>query len=272
MHPGQGPGEQEAERAGMMRRKARELAFQKDARVRLAMSCKHPPHRDRIFHPGQWVYVYRKNPRAAAADGHPLRQQSGAWRGPGLVLLQTGHTVWIAMRSRLWRCNSDQVRNAAAAETLGTEMVNAGQFRELMSHIRTSHGASALDVSKEGSPPHGSEPDEVQPEGAVQIESRSLDHANAMPIPSEPPEVVIMPSPGGLPSISEEQELGGEPEPPPSAMESASESGMRSTQEPAHCIHPQALLRVLHRGVLGRACQAIRDSLVCVSSRGFLSV
>eukprot|EP00971_Amphidinium_carterae_P186679 3705641-Amphidinium_carterae.2 len=174
MHPGQGPGEQEAERAGMIRRKARELAFQKDSRARLAMSCKHSPHRDRIFHPGQWVYVYRKNPRAAAAEEHPLRQQPGAWRGPGLVLLQTGHTVWIAMRSRLWRCNSDQVRNAAAAETLGTEMVSAGQFRELMSHIRTSHGASALDVSKEGAPPHGSEPDEIRPEGDIQVESQSI--------------------------------------------------------------------------------------------------
>eukprot|EP00971_Amphidinium_carterae_P022236 438562-Amphidinium_carterae.3 len=38
IHPGQGPGEQEMERASMIRRGARELAFQRDAGSRLSAS------------------------------------------------------------------------------------------------------------------------------------------------------------------------------------------------------------------------------------------
>eukprot|EP00971_Amphidinium_carterae_P268459 5326029-Amphidinium_carterae.1 len=102
-----------------------------------------------------------------------------------------------------------------------------------MSHIRTSHGASALDVSKEGAPPQGSEPDEIRPEGDIQVESQNIASAAAIPIPSEPPEVVIMPGPGGLPTIAEEPAHDREPEPPPSTMGSTAESEMRSNHEPA---------------------------------------
>lgn len=29
------------------------------------------------------------------------------WVGPGVVILQNGHTVYVAVRSRLWKCNVD---------------------------------------------------------------------------------------------------------------------------------------------------------------------
>eukprot|EP00971_Amphidinium_carterae_P250530 4973518-Amphidinium_carterae.1 len=90
-----------------------------------------------------------------------------------------------------------------------------------MSHIRSSHGASALDVSKEGPPPAGAEPDEVHPEGAIHAGDRP-----SLPMPSNQvpaagaPEIVLMPGGSNLESIPEngslERETPLEPEPPPS--------------------------------------------------------
>lgn len=47
--------------------------------------------------------------------------------GPGLVILQNGHTVYVAMRIRLWKCNSNQLRPANSTEELAMEVVTSGQ-------------------------------------------------------------------------------------------------------------------------------------------------
>eukprot|EP00971_Amphidinium_carterae_P037357 734344-Amphidinium_carterae.5 len=57
------------------------------------------------------------------------------------------------MRSRLWRCNVDQLRNAAAEEMLGAELVQQGQLRDLVLHLHSTRGTSAVDVAADGPPP-----------------------------------------------------------------------------------------------------------------------
>ena len=61
------------------------------------------------------------------------------------------------MRSRLWKCSSEQVRSATSDEITGAELVTHGQFRDLMLYLRGTRGATAVDVEKEGPPPPESE-------------------------------------------------------------------------------------------------------------------
>eukprot|EP00969_Alexandrium_andersonii_P318103 14051060-Alexandrium_andersonii.AAC.1 len=77
------------------------------------------PRRDREFAPGQWVYVWRKPPRSMR---EPYTLQRDRWVRPGLVILQRGGSVWVAMRSRLWKCSSEQLRSANREESMGAEL------------------------------------------------------------------------------------------------------------------------------------------------------
>lgn len=72
--------------------------------------------------------------------------------GPGLVILQTGHTVYVAVRSRLWKCNVDQLRPANEMEELGMQVVESRQYQDLLQQMQQQrHGA--VDVEREGPPP-----------------------------------------------------------------------------------------------------------------------
>ena len=44
----------------------------------------------------------------------------------GLVVLQQGHTVWVSLRSRLLKCNSDQLRAASHEEAVGLNFIGLG--------------------------------------------------------------------------------------------------------------------------------------------------
>ena len=79
------------------------------------------------FAPGQWVYVWTKI--KGRAKTHVL--QRDRWVGPGAVVWQNGQTVWVAMRSRLWKCSSIQVGSATRAESLGAELLDEASFEEL---------------------------------------------------------------------------------------------------------------------------------------------
>jgi hypothetical protein len=67
--------------------------------------------------------------------------------GPGLVILQNGHTVYVAMRIRLWKCNSNQLRPANSTEELAMEVVTSGQYRDLLQQMQGSHRCSSRRVS-----------------------------------------------------------------------------------------------------------------------------
>ena len=133
------PAQQEHTRLQQVRARAQELAFKRDCQTRLGAAARSSLHRDQFFRPGEWVFVWRKNPGASIAQGIPFRGRSGHWRGPGLVVLHTGHTVYVSMRARLWRCATEQVRSATSEEILGAELVDKGQFRDLLLYLRGSH-------------------------------------------------------------------------------------------------------------------------------------
>ena len=91
--------------------------------------------------PGQWVFVRRRF--AGTGQGHVTRCR---WTGPGLVLMQSGHTVWVSMRARLLKYNSDQLRPASHDEAIGAELQKSGDIKELLDQA-SSHRAGAVDVS-----------------------------------------------------------------------------------------------------------------------------
>lgn len=60
-----------------------------------------------------------------SSQGHVTRCR---WTGPGLEVLQSGHTAWVSMRAWLLKCNSDQASHdeAKGLETLKTSGPRAG--------------------------------------------------------------------------------------------------------------------------------------------------
>jgi len=75
------------------------------------------------------------------------------WVGPGMVVLQRGGTVWVAMRSRLWKCSADQVRPASADEEAATALLQDPTFQELWKQANNNANTGAVDVHREGPPP-----------------------------------------------------------------------------------------------------------------------
>eukprot|EP00435_Cladocopium_sp_Y103_P038659 s4112_g10.t1 len=124
----------EFKRAHNIREQAKKLAMESISKEKIREAAKPPLHKYRTWTAGQWVLVWR------IAQG----SERARWIGPGLVILQNGHTVYVAMRSRLWKCNTDQLRPATATEELGMQVVLTDQYKDLLQHV---------DVAKEGSPP-----------------------------------------------------------------------------------------------------------------------
>ena len=71
------------------------------------------------------------------------------------MIKQAGHTVWVAMRSRLWRCNVDQIREAVESESLGADLLRTIDAKELLRQTNPGPRAGAVDVQREGTPPDG---------------------------------------------------------------------------------------------------------------------
>ena len=92
-------------KAHSIRQRARELCVQFNASQKVKLSTSGVRHKQRTWALGQWVYVYRRF--SGTGQGHLTRSR---WIGPGVVVLQAGHTVWVSMRARLLKCNSDQLR------------------------------------------------------------------------------------------------------------------------------------------------------------------
>ena len=134
-------------RSHAIRQKARELCVASAAKDRIRLSTQGHSHKQRQWFPGQWVYVWRRF--AGTGQGHVTKSR---WSGPGLVLQQSGHTVWVSMRARLLKCNSDQLRSASHEEAIGAELLKDGHIKDLVSQT-SSHRAGAIDVASEGAPP-----------------------------------------------------------------------------------------------------------------------
>ena len=167
----------EFNRSHRIRQRARELCVQQSAANKVRLSSLGRPHRQRQWAQGQWVYVWRKT--VGTGQGHLTRSR---WMGPGLVILQAGHTVYVSMRSRLWKCNSDQLRAATHHEALGASLTEVAELKDLLLQGRQSR-CGAVDVAAEGSPPS---------------------EAENMPVPSSPDRTVPSVLVPRMPSIPEE--------------------------------------------------------------------
>ena len=132
----------EFKRAHQIREAAKKLAMESTARDKVREAARPPLHKYRTWSAGQWVLVWR-----AATGGERAR-----WIGPGLVILQNGHTVYVAMRSRLWKCNTDQLRPANEAEELAMQVITSEQYKDLLQQMQGQR-TGAIDVAREGSPP-----------------------------------------------------------------------------------------------------------------------
>ena len=80
----------EFSRAHLIRRRAGELCIAQNSKDKIRLSGKGKRHPQRTWSKGQWVFVWRRTP--GIPSGHITRSR---WTGPGLVVLQQGHTVWV---------------------------------------------------------------------------------------------------------------------------------------------------------------------------------
>ena len=127
---------------------ARMLMETHTARERLRSAGKAQLHRDRNYHRGHWVYVWRRDLRGARdRTGGPSLSR---WVGPGLVALQDGTTVWVSMRGRLWKCAREQIREATNHESFGAELLTHDHLRQLLTDARSPQTLTeAVDVPAE---------------------------------------------------------------------------------------------------------------------------
>ena len=158
-----------------VRRKARELLFEMDAKRKLHHAAAAAKHRDQVFQCGTWVYVWRRSPsKKGVKTGGLLRDR---WVGPGVVALHSGGTVWVGMRSRLWKCSAEQVRMATHPESLGAELIMQGALGNMIQQVARGSPNVGLDVVREGPPPPEAwdEPVFRDPSGAVPAEGVATD-------------------------------------------------------------------------------------------------
>ncbi len=169
----------EFRRAHLIREKARELCIKVTAKDKVRLSSAPPKHPQRNWAVGQWVFVWRRH--SGSGNGHITRSR---WVGPGVVIMQSGHTVWVSMRARLWKCNSDQLRPATHYESVGAELARAGELQEVVEQVRSSR-AGAVDVAKEGTPP----PEVLNEPVATEDALRVIIDRSGQPVPETTQEV-----------------------------------------------------------------------------------
>jgi len=211
-------------KAHAIRSKAKELCFKHHAREKVRLSGNHRKHTQRNWAVGQWVYVWRR--AASSSSNHLTRSR---WTGPGVVILQSGHTVWVSMRARLWKCNSDQLRAATHFESIGADMARTGELREVVAQTQHSR-TGAVDVAREGPPPDeawdGPSPQALQEPAAVIQES---------PLPTiqeETEELEQAPALGGQPVMRNFLPTVVETTAPQPPFNQSRRSSVRTTDEP----------------------------------------
>ncbi|CAE7837485.1 unnamed protein product, partial [Symbiodinium necroappetens] len=136
----------EFRRRNDIRGRARQLAMQATSKEAIHRAVRSSMVPARQWSPGQWVYCFR---RGKAGDAlHPTPR----WVGPGLVVLNTRSVIWVAMRTRLWRCSPEQLRPAFPSEVVGRELASDPALGELLRQVVSGSQTGAVDVSKEGPP------------------------------------------------------------------------------------------------------------------------
>ena len=125
----------EFRRRRQIREQVQRRAFQVSARDRVHLATRIRRHQDVVFHPGQWVFVRRRVHRTTTKSDH-LGARRDRWCGPGVVVMQNAHTVYVSVRARLWKCSVDQVRHASEEEELGCTILQDPQWRVITELFR----------------------------------------------------------------------------------------------------------------------------------------
>ncbi|CAE6937198.1 unnamed protein product [Symbiodinium sp. CCMP2456] len=158
---------EEFRRRNAVRERAKQLAMESSSKEAITKALKTSTSPSRKWTLGQWVYVYR---RAKAGDGlHPTSR----WVGPGLIIMQGQGIIWVAMRTRLWRCTSEQLRPAFPSEVLGSQLSSDPSLSDLLRKVTANTRAGAVDVAKEGPPP--GEAEQCDPVQRIEIEERPIE-------------------------------------------------------------------------------------------------
>ena len=77
----------------------------------------------------------------------------GRWVRRGLVMLQSGRTFRVAMRTRLCKCSTEQLRFATHREALGAEILDDCELGPLFRTIAQGGCNAGVDQAREGAPP-----------------------------------------------------------------------------------------------------------------------
>eukprot|EP00959_Pyramimonas_sp_CCMP1952_P456989 9474089-Pyramimonas_sp.AAC.1 len=70
-----------------------------------------------------------------------------------MVIYQYNNTAWVSMRSRLWKCASEQLRPATGPEARGAELLSDPGVSELVRQVQSGTQRAGVDVAREGPPP-----------------------------------------------------------------------------------------------------------------------
>jgi len=146
----------EYRRRHAVRERGRQCAMEQSSREAIIHAQKAAHHPNRHWSVGQWVYVFR---RARQSQDLHLRDR---WVGPGIVVMTNNDTVYVGMRTRLWRCSASQLRAALPSEVLGRDLMSDPGLAELLRQVISGTNAGAVDVAREGPPPPQHELNPVQ--------------------------------------------------------------------------------------------------------------
>ena len=209
-----------------IRERARQSAMAQDSRKVVKKAMKTSTATSRQWRAGQWVYVFRRG-----KPGDPLHPVS-RWVGPGLVLLSSPNLIWVAMRTRLWRCSPEQLRAAFPEEVLGRQIASEPGYGELLRRVLSGAQAGAINVAREGSPSEG---DQLMPVDRDETGIPLAETTRGPEVPQAPQPAI--PIPPGLHPLSQVEQLQGDPvqvRPPPGLR--SHESSRRTSitvEEPA---------------------------------------
>lgn len=129
-----------------IREKAKQAALEQTSKEAISRAVRSATHQCRHWAPGQWVYVFRRG--RPSQELHPRDR----WVGPGVVVLANNRVIYVAMRTRLWRCAPEQLRAAMPSEVLGKEIASSPGLAELLRQVNSGTYKGAVDVSRERYP------------------------------------------------------------------------------------------------------------------------
>ena len=93
--------------------------------------------------------------------------------------------MWVSMRARLWKRNSDQLRPATHHESIGADMARSGELQDLITQGRSTK-AGAVDVTAEGTPDDLGDGRVPSTEiGKPMIQNPTLEESRIMQIPEQ---------------------------------------------------------------------------------------